>query len=122
MLAAYAGRVEVCQLLLEYHSDKSITTNNGKTAVVLAYDAGHSDVANLIEKYGNDNGDNSNFSNVGNYFNNIGNNFDNIGNNININFNVSNNLKINNNFNDYNNYNNSNDDNNHYNKPPPPPH
>src|SRR5437764_5070895 len=93
MLAAYAGRMEVCQLLLDYHSDKSITTNNGKTAVVLAYDAGHSDVANLIEKYGNDNGDNSNINNnfnVNNYNNNNNNSNDDINNIDNNNYNYNN--------------------------------
>src|SRR6266542_2353567 len=67
MFAAYNGHDEICRLLLEYNSDSSIKTINGKTAIILAHDAKYTHVANLIENFNNNNINNNNNNNYENY-------------------------------------------------------
>lgn len=51
MLAAYAGKLEACKLLLEQGADPHIKTSNGKNARSLSWDAGHKSIAVYISKF-----------------------------------------------------------------------
>ncbi|ORZ27066.1 chitin synthase-domain-containing protein [Lobosporangium transversale] len=51
MLAAYAGKLDACKLLLAHGADPHIRTANGKTARSLAWDAGHKSIAVYISKF-----------------------------------------------------------------------
>jgi hypothetical protein len=51
MLAAYAGRYDVCKVLLDNRADVTIATSNGKTAYVLAREAGYDEVITLLTEH-----------------------------------------------------------------------
>jgi hypothetical protein len=51
MLAAYAGRYAVCKTLLDHGANSSVATSNGKTAYVLAREAGSDDVIALLAEH-----------------------------------------------------------------------
>ena len=49
MQASACGQLEIVRLLLEARAAKHITGQNGKTAVMLASEHGHLEVAHLLE-------------------------------------------------------------------------
>ncbi|KAK5815810.1 chitin synthase-domain-containing protein [Linnemannia elongata] len=51
MLAAYAGKLDACKLLLAQGADPHIKTANGKNARSLSWDAGHKSIAVYITRY-----------------------------------------------------------------------
>lgn len=51
MLAAYAGKLDACKLLLAQGADPHIKTANGKNARSLSWDAGHKSIAVYITRH-----------------------------------------------------------------------
>lgn len=49
MMAAYVGRLDNVKILIDYKADKSLKDNNGLTAVELAKEKKHKDIADFLE-------------------------------------------------------------------------
>jgi hypothetical protein len=51
MLAAYAGRANICKQLLVANANKNLKTSDNKTASMFAKEAGHFHIAEMIDKF-----------------------------------------------------------------------
>src|SRR6266542_1834889 len=51
MLAAYAGRANICRQLLMAKTDKNLKSNENKTASIYAKEGGHYHIAEMIDRF-----------------------------------------------------------------------